>query len=96
MKDELKGRIELNTVVIIVVLFFAVVIFLSFFFGIWNITIPGIHSEQDIQSECAKWQLGGCSESLNVTEGGKLKYPILNKTYGTNLDRAREFCNCPD
>ncbi len=96
IRDKLKGRVEFNMVVIIVALLVVFVVALGFFLGIWDITIPTVQGQGDIQSECSKWQVDDCSESWDATENGEPKYPILNQTYGTDVETAKEFCNCPD
>ncbi len=98
IRDKLKGRVEFNMVVIFVASLVVFVVALGLFLGIWDITIPTVQGQGDIQSECAKWQAGDppCSESWSATENGELKYPILNQTYGTDVESAKEFCNCPD
>jgi hypothetical protein len=82
-------------VVIFIALLVVFVVVLTLYLGIWNISLPPIINRGDIQAECAKWQVNNCNEGLEATENGELKYPILNQTYGTNLDKAKEFCNCP-
>lgn len=90
-KNKLKGRIEFNTIVILVALLVVFVIVLSFFLGTWNISLPTILNQSDIQAECSKWQ----AEDPPCGEGSLDKYSILKEKYGGDLDSARKFCNCP-
>ena len=95
IKNKLKGRIEFNTIVIFLILSIVFVVALTFFFKIWNIGMPSITNTGSIHSECSKWQIENCNETLDAIEKGKLKYPTLKEKFGTNLDQAKKFCNCP-
>ena len=101
MKEfKLKGlAIDKEVIVIFIVIFIVFLIGLTFFLGIWNISVPTILNQSNIQAECTKWQSSGdkpCSEGLDATKEGEPKYPALKEKYGVDLDMAREFCNCPD